>query len=166
MKLCQLLDKQLTRLQQKFPQEQVVSHFRIQEKYSITDRLQAHLVLSGGLGNSPYVQARLRERYSLGNAPFPNARSLQVRVAPEPQLVVCKGIVADRVQKLKTGKSVLGWRCSRASYGTLCKVRYNPQNPSHFGRNPVKDSLDGNLYVMNWIDWFVKEVRSIISVVR
>src|SRR6202034_122755 len=79
--------------------------------FSIFDRQQAHLVLSGGLGNSPYVQRRLQERYSSGSAPFSNARSLQVRVAPEPQLVVCKGIVADRVQKLKSGRSVLGWRC-------------------------------------------------------
>jgi len=80
-------------------------------------------------------------------------------VAPEPQLVVCKGIVADRVQKLKTGKSVLGWRCSRASYGTLAKVAYNPQNPDHFGRNPVKDTFDGKLYILEYISWFIKEVR-------
>jgi len=140
MKLCELIDRQLTRLQQKFPQEQV-----------------AHLVLSGGLGNSAYVQIRLRERYSLGNAPFPNSQSLQVRVAPEPQLVVCKGIVADRVQKLKTGKSVLGWRCSRASYGTLCKRLYNPQNSTHFGHYTEKDPLDGKLYILNCINWFIKK---------
>jgi hypothetical protein len=120
-------------------------------------------VLSGGLGNSAYVQSRLRERYSSGNAPFPNTRSLQVRVAPEPQLVVCKGIVADRVQKLKSGKSVLGWRCSRASYGTLCKEPYNPQNPQHFGKKTMRDTWDGKLYVDNCISWFIKQVIELQS---
>jgi hypothetical protein len=115
-------------------------------------------VLSGGLGNSAYVYKRLRDRYSFGQAPFPNARSLQVKVAPEPQLVVCKGIVADRVQKLKTGKSVLGWRCSRASYGTLAKVLFNSQNPEHFGKSPVRDTYDGKLYILECISWFIKEV--------
>lgn len=107
------------------------------------------------------MQKRLRERYSFGRAPFPNARSLQVRVAPEPQLVVCKGIVADRVQKLKTGKSVLGWRCSRASYGTLCKVLYDPQNSQHFSQRTQKDPLDGKLYVTNCISWFIKQVSEL-----
>jgi len=120
--------------------------------------MQPHLVLSGGLGNSAYVYQRLRDRYAFGNSPFPNARSLQVKVAPEPQMVVCKGIVADRVQKLKTGKSVLGWRCSRASYGTLAKVLYNPQNSEHFGRTPVRDNFDGKLYILECISWFIKEV--------
>ncbi|KAG9239683.1 hypothetical protein BJ875DRAFT_538458 [Amylocarpus encephaloides] len=140
IKLFELIDKQISRLQQKFPTEQV-----------------AHLVLSGGLGNSAYVQSRLKERYSSGHCAFPNARSLQVRIAPEPQLVVCKGIVADRIQKLKSGKSVLGWRCSRASYGTSCKVLYNPQDPRHFGQQTMKDALDGKLYVTSVVEWFIKQ---------
>lgn len=115
-------------------------------------------MLSGGLGNSTYVQKRLRERYSSGNASFPNSRPIQVRVAPEPQLVVCKGIVADRAQKLKSGRSVLGWRCCRASYGTLCKVPYNPKNPQHFGQRTERDPLDGKLYINDWISWFIKQV--------
>lgn len=105
-----------------------------------------------------YVQRCIREHYSLGRSPFPNARSIQVRVAPEPQLVVCKGIVADRVQKLKSGLSVLRWRCSRASYGTLCKTLYNPNNREHFGKNTQKDLWDGKLYIDNWIDWFITQV--------
>ncbi|KAE9379840.1 hypothetical protein N431DRAFT_552160 [Stipitochalara longipes BDJ] len=139
-RLYELLDGQLTRLLQNFPEEQV-----------------ALLVLSGGLGNSKYVFKRLQDRYERGGARFPNSRSLVVKVAPEPQLVVCKGIVADRVHKLKTGKSVLGWRCSRASYGTLSKVLYNPQNPEHFGKIPVKDEFDGKLYILECITWFIKQ---------
>jgi hypothetical protein len=125
---------------------------------SIFNSYQAHLVLSGGLGNSIYVQRCIRERYSFGRSPFPNALSIQVRVAPEPQLVVCKGIVADRIQKLKSGLSVLRWRCSRASYGTLCKALYNPNNPEHFGKKGHKDQWDGKLYIDDWVDWFITQV--------
>jgi hypothetical protein len=71
---------------------------------------------------------------------------------------VCKGIVADRVYKLRTGRSVLDWRCSRASYGTISKVPYNPQSAEHFGRTPVRDDHDGRLYILDCITWFIKKV--------
>jgi hypothetical protein len=118
----------------------------------------AFLVLSGGLGNSKYVLKRLQERYEGRPARFPNIQSLEVRVAPEPQLAVCKGIVIDRVYKLRTGRSILGWRCSRASYGTMSKVLYNPQRPDHFGKTPVKDERDGKLYIEDCITWFIEKV--------
>ncbi|KAG4428755.1 hypothetical protein IFR05_015757, partial [Cadophora sp. M221] len=140
VKLFELIDKQLQRIQSKFPSEQV-----------------AHLVLSGGLGNSAYIQKRLRARYAFGASTFHNASNLQVRVAPDPQLVVCKGIVADRLQKLRGGQSVLGWRCCRASYGTICKVLYNPNNSLHFGQKTHRDAVDGKVYVSNVVDWFIKQ---------
>ncbi|KAH8716796.1 hypothetical protein GQ44DRAFT_557001, partial [Phaeosphaeriaceae sp. PMI808] len=145
-KLFDMLDKQLTRIQQRQPGEQV-----------------AHLVLSGGLGNSAYVQNSLRNRYASGNTSHSNARNMQIRIAPDPQLVVCKGNVADRVQKLKTGQSVLGWRCCRASYGTRCKIVHDLQNPAHFGLRTEKDPLDGKLYVVNCIDWFIKKGEPVSS---
>jgi hypothetical protein len=83
---------------------------------------------------------------------------MQIRVAPDPQLVVCKGNVANRVKKIRTGQSVLGWRCSRASYGTMCKILYDSENPAHYGLSTKRDALDGKLYVDNCIDWFIKQV--------
>ncbi|KAF4629765.1 hypothetical protein G7Y89_g8382 [Cudoniella acicularis] len=94
-KLFDLIDKQLARLQNKFPSEQL-----------------AHLVLSGGLGNSAYVQ-----RFA----------------------------------------SRLNHNWSRASYGTLCKVLYDPKNPQHFGQKKRMDPMDGKLYVTDWINWFIKQ---------
>jgi hypothetical protein len=117
------------------------------------------MVLSGGLGNSAYVRDQLSNRYAYGNAPHINASNLQIRVAPDPQLVVCKGNVSDRVEKLKSGASVLQWRQCRSSYGMLCKVRYDPQIPAHIGLYTQKDPLDEQLYVSNYIDWFIKQVR-------
>jgi hypothetical protein len=142
VKLFDMIDKQLIRLEKLLPHEQV-----------------AQMVLSGGLGNSAYVQTQLRNRYSSGNAPRWNAKNIELRVAPDPQLVVCKGNVSDRVQKLKSGQSVLGWRCCRSSYGTLCKVMYNPKDPMHYGLRTEKDLLDGKLYIMEYIDWFIKQVH-------
>ncbi|CAN9174497.1 unnamed protein product [Alternaria alternata] len=145
-KLFDMMDKQLSRVRQKHPTEQV-----------------SHLVLSGGLGNSAYVQHCLRSRYASGNTPHSNAHNMQIRIAPDPQLVVCKGNVADRVQKLKTGQSVLGWRCSRASYGTMCKILYDPYDPAHQGSKTEVDPLDKKTYIMNCIDWFIKQIESDFS---
>ncbi|KAF1928220.1 uncharacterized protein M421DRAFT_5288 [Didymella exigua CBS 183.55] len=137
-KLFKLIDAQLETLQQKFSNERV-----------------AHLVLSGGLGNSAYVQAQLRKHYR--DTAIPNAKSLSIRIAPDPQLAVCKGLVADRVRKLLTLHSVLGWRCCRASYGTACKIAYDKRNPDHLGKKLVKDTLKGRMYVTQAIAWFVKK---------
>ncbi|KAF2728383.1 hypothetical protein EJ04DRAFT_546806 [Polyplosphaeria fusca] len=137
-KLFRLIDTQLQSLFQKYPNEQV-----------------AHLVLSGGLGNSAYVQSQLRAHYQ--SSGVPNARHIRVRIAPDPQLAVCKGMVSDRVRKLLTSQSVLGWRCCRASYGTVCKILYNPADPTHAGKELVRDPMNGKMYVSNAIAWFVRK---------
>ena len=139
-KLFRLIDNQLRGLSERLPHKTV-----------------SHLVLSGGLGQSPYVQQRLREQYGDGASGFANAQTLEVRVAPDPQLAVCKGMVSDRLRKLKAGESVLGWRCCRASYGLICKELYSKKNPKHIGRTTVKDAQDRELYVPDCIDWFVEK---------
>lgn len=120
--------------------------------------IKAHLVLSGGLGHSPCIQERLRSHYILG-ASHPNASSMQVRIAPDPQLAVCKGLVADRVSRLRYGVSILNWRCCRASYGTLCREVYNPENSHHIGRQTIKDAMNGKRFVTQSVEWFIKKVH-------
>lgn len=137
-KLFRLIDSQLSSLYQKYPAANV-----------------AHLVLSGGLGNSAYVQAQLRQHYAATD--MPNTRGISVRIAPDPQLAVCKGLVSDRVRKLLTSHSVLGWRCCRASYGTLCKILYDKKNPEHATKQLVRDPMNGKMYIMQAIAWFVKK---------
>ena len=145
-KLFELIDRQLTSFQ------------RISPDASIT-----HLVLSGGLGDSNYVQSRLETRYAFGLSTFPSARNMQVSVAPEPQLAVCRGIVHDRVRKLSSGTGVLGWRCSRASYGTVCKMLYDQRNPSHAGRQVIRDQYNGKMYLINAIEWFIYKGQPVNS---
>jgi len=139
-KLFRLIDTQMYSLSRKLPQEDV-----------------SHLILSGGLGQSAYVQQRLKEQYGEGSD-IPNAHGMQVRVAPDPQLSVCKGLVADRLRRLRSGEGVLGWRCCRASYGVVCKELYDKSNPKHLGRRTLKDPRDGKLYVPECVYWFVEKV--------
>jgi hypothetical protein len=120
------------------------------------DRI-SHLVLSGGLGNNAYVQKRLIERYANGKDTF--GKPMKVSISSDPQLAVCKGIVSDRVRKLSSGKAVLGWRCARASYGTLCKIRFNKENQQHIGRATRRDIHDGKDYIHDTIAWFIRKVR-------
>ncbi|KAL8932065.1 MAG: hypothetical protein Q9216_006978, partial [Gyalolechia sp. 2 TL-2023] len=144
-KLVDLIDSQLRNMQRKFPNQQV-----------------NHLILAGGLGHSPYVQNQLRTRFHNGGV-HPNAANIQVRVAPDPQLAVCKGLVGDRLRRLRAGKPVLNSRCCRASYGTLCKEVFNKDNPLHQGRSTMKDPLNGKFYVVGSIAWFIKKGKPIIS---
>jgi hypothetical protein len=137
-KLFKLIDSQLQSLYQKQPSAQV-----------------SHLVLSGGLGNSVYVQSQLRQHYA--RTIIPNAQSISVRIAPDPQLAVCKGLVSDRVRRILTSRSVLGWRCCRASYGTLCKIAYDKNNPDHQGKELARDPMNGKIYIVQSVAWFVRK---------
>ncbi|KAF2836931.1 hypothetical protein M501DRAFT_978671 [Patellaria atrata CBS 101060] len=139
-KLFRLIDTQLGSIVRKLPNEHV-----------------GHLVLSGGLGNSAYVQQQLRSRYAPQSGIPHGGHTMQVRVAPDPQLAVCKGLVGDRLRKLRVGKAILGMRCCRASYGTICKILYDPKNPEHAGRKTEVDTYNKKQYVVKAIDWFIKK---------
>lgn len=117
---------------------------------------QKFLILSGGLGSSAYVRDRLQE--DLVATPHPNATQIKIISAADPQLVVVKGLLLDRLQKLDSGsKPVLVRRKARASYGMVCKTKYNPG--IHFQEELKEDPLDGHTYAMNQIDWLIKKVR-------
>lgn len=114
------------------------------------------MILSGGLGSSAYVRERLQE--NLLTNPHPNATHIQIISAADPQLVVVKGLLLDRLQKLDSGsKPVLVTRKARASYGMVCKTKYNPD--IHFQEELKVDPLDGHTYAMSQIDWLIKKVR-------
>jgi hypothetical protein len=136
--LYDMIDRQITRFRAAHPNQELT-----------------HLILSGGLGNSAYVQDRLKAKYSSGTHP------IQVLVAPEPQLAVCKGIIADRISILTRGHGVLPWRCARASYGMICKVRYNPADPQHRGLKTVADPYTGELFITSTVEWFIKKGEAV-----
>lgn len=45
---------------------------------------QKYLVLSGGLGSSPYVRQRLQEKYNSSSKVSPTGVNMQVLMADEP----------------------------------------------------------------------------------
>jgi hypothetical protein len=116
----------------------------------------SYLVLSGGLGSSPYVQKMLRRRYEEGAGNYPNAQNIQVLKAPKPQLAVVHGLIMDRVQRIKEDKLVYKERCCRNSYGILVRQLYDPQ--LHWREDIEKDPRDRKQWAINQIDWFIKKV--------
>lgn len=90
--------------------------------------------------------------------PHPYAHQIQILQAPDPQLVVVKGLLLDRLQKLDSGYApVIVSRIARASYGFVCKAKYNPA--IHINETLQKDPFDGEMYAMGQIDWMIKKVR-------
>lgn len=138
-RLCGLIDQQLHQLEKSRP-----------------DELITYLILSGGLGSSPYLQNKLRQKYSLGRTSHPCIRDLQILRVPKPQLAVCHGLVLDRIQQLKENRVVYKERFCRNSYGIIYRVEYD--SAKHAGESVTYDPRDKKTYVLNQIDWFIKQV--------
>jgi hypothetical protein len=137
--LFRLIDQQLLAFAEQYPDEEI-----------------ARLVLSGGLGKSSYVQQKLQEKYLMHIRTSPTTR-MTVHVSTEPQLAVCKGVCHDRLGRLRDGRSVLGTRFCRASYGTETKIPYDPKDPSHRWQKTERDPHDKKLYIKQGVEWFIKK---------
>ena len=140
--LYSILDAQLRQLQETGPAKQV-----------------QYLVLSGGLGSSVYLKDKLIKRYVNKTAQYPNTKDLKIIAAEEPQLAVVQGLVINQVERLKVGRAVLKSRTCRASYGVLCEKEYDKSK--HLGMKVATDELDGKLYAINLIHWFVRKGDSV-----
>lgn len=113
------------------------------------------MILSGGLGSSKYV--RDRTQHEMMTSTHPYAQKVKVLQAADPQLVVVKGLLLDRLQKLDSGRDpVIVSRVARASYGVIYKTKYNPD--IHYDEDISTDPFDGEKYVTNQIDWIIKKV--------
>ncbi|RAH50576.1 Hsp70 family protein [Aspergillus brunneoviolaceus CBS 621.78] len=135
--MCRLLDGHIQQLRGQYPSDQIT-----------------YLILSGGLGSSPYVRQQLQERYSgSGMTSGPLSGTMQVLTADEPQLVVVHGLVMDRTQQLKRGVVTFGSRCAPVSYGIICNKLYSKD--FHLGERVQIDPRDNRMYVLDQIDWLV-----------
>ncbi|KAI1393154.1 uncharacterized protein F4822DRAFT_383686 [Hypoxylon trugodes] len=114
----------------------------------------SYMILSGGLGSSKYVRDRIQHEMMTSLHPY--AHQVKVLQAPDPQLVVVKGLLLDRLQRLDSRCApVIVSRVARASYGVVCKTKYNPA--IHMGEEIKTDSFDGEQYVMSQIDWLIRK---------
>ena len=70
----------------------------------------------------------------------------------------------ERWQASNLGTIVFKERCCRLSYGILCREEYDPNtNPTHIGHKVFKSPHDGKLWVEGQIDWFLKQVCTILN---
>ncbi|PSR82545.1 hypothetical protein BD289DRAFT_12638 [Coniella lustricola] len=127
----------------------------LQERMS--NRQVNYMILSGGLGSSTYVRERLQAE--LSSRSHPCAKQIKIIQAPDPQLVVVKGLLLDRMQSLQSPSGILRTRKARASYGVVCKTIYNPT--INFNDDIEKDKWDDQMYALGQIKWLIKKGESI-----
>lgn len=122
----------------------------------------SYLVLSGGLGSSPYVQRRARARYERGEVPFQNCKHMRVLLATEPQLAVCHGLVMARTQTIRGGAEIYGKRCAPVSFGILCRERFDPEK--HVMDEIAADEYEPETkWALNQISWIIRKVSLRLS---
>ncbi|OCK87671.1 uncharacterized protein K441DRAFT_593263 [Cenococcum geophilum 1.58] len=135
--IFKLIDDQLERLRKIDPSQQV-----------------SHFVISGGLGSSKYVQDCIMRRFG----PIPGGHRIEILVARDPQLSVCKGLVIDHIYSVNYANFILSTMCSRVSYGILFNEPYNKiQHPGP----PYKGPVDRKDYGLNQIRWLVRAGKPI-----
>lgn len=127
-----LIDRQLSRMKEKTLGK--VSHF----------------VLSGGLCSSRYVQSQLWRRYGV------TEHGIKILIDEYPQLVVCKGLVLDRLHRLKYNAFILPSLCCRSSYGVLYDEPFDSRK--HFSRGiRIGRDPNGKKYATGQIHWLVRQ---------
>ncbi|KAM0153037.1 hypothetical protein ACHAPG_007283 [Botrytis cinerea] len=114
-----------------------------------------YIILSGGLGSSPYLLRRIRSKFS--NNMDPTASSIEVLLSDEPQLSVCRGLVLDRLQKIKENRHVLAGRVCSKSYGVVCGKKFDKKNPDHISGPFYKNKITGEIMVDKQIQWLIKK---------
>lgn len=114
-----------------------------------------YMIFSGGLGSSPYLLRRIRSKFS--NNMDPTASSIEVLLSDEPQLSVCRGLVLDRLQKIRENKHVLARRVCSKSYGVVCDKKYDEKNFDHIFGPFYKNEITGETMVGKQIQWLIKK---------
>ncbi|CCD54905.1 hypothetical protein ACHAO1_002522 [Botrytis cinerea] len=91
----------------------------------------------------------------------PTASSIEVLLSDEPQLSVCRGLVLDRLQKIKENRHVLAGRVCSKSYGVVCGKKFDKKNPDHISGPFYKNKITGEIMVDKQIQWLIKKVKPI-----
>jgi len=73
------------------------------------------------------------------------------------QLAVVRGLVINKVQKMKLGKPVIHSKSCRASYGIVCTQPYDKK--MHYGQEVIHDEFTGEKLAKDQISWMVVKVN-------
>ncbi|KAK5170090.1 uncharacterized protein LTR77_004674 [Saxophila tyrrhenica] len=142
-----LMDGRLLTLQEEFPAEKV-----------------SYIILSGGLGSSPYLFEQIQRRYEM-NVGFRSSNTASIRTMKvlQPQLAVVRGLVKERTQQLgvdsSRGQEVFTTRRCRNSYGVLVRHPYN--EAEHKGLPTVTNANNKRPYVVDIVEWFIKQGQEV-----
>jgi hypothetical protein len=128
---------------------------------------QKFLVLSGGLGRSPYIFDRIKQEFKQNE--HPQCSQMQIFQANTPQLAVVKGLVHDRRQWYLTDgcSSVFTHRIAPWSYGIHCRVRITKEL---YIRDEEKEKIvpdpyrPGEQFLTGRIEWIIKKVRQLPTI--
>lgn len=116
------------------------------------------MVLSGGLGSSPYIRDRIQQHVMA----YPHANAPRIAVVPchDPQLVVVRGLLLDHQQRIESGNvPVLAARIARSSYGIVVREMYSPD--THFDEEIVEDHWNPKKkWAINQIQWIIRKVSN------
>ncbi|KAH9906319.1 hypothetical protein F4778DRAFT_778706 [Xylariomycetidae sp. FL2044] len=155
--LATIFDRQIARI------KDLVEKFLYEMQFSI--KLPAsfklnHIIISGGLGSSRYVQDRLRELYQPQN-PRPILEDVRFHASTDPRLCVCRGLLMDRLQELNTNKSVISRLSCRSSYGVVSDKTYNRWNSAHRKAKSQSKVENKQRLFKERIEWFINKGRII-----
>ena len=116
------------------------------------------MILAGGLGSSAYVRDAMQKQMIVQT--HRSAQRLVVVPCTEPQLVVVKGLLMDRQQRMQTGsKPILSKRIARASYGVVTKHPYDAQ--THHAEDWEYDEHDTKKkWATKQIEWLIRKVKT------
>lgn len=126
-----------------------------------------HLILSGGLADSKYVQQQIQGRLDKNREVL---KDFQFHVSTSPQLAVCKGLLVSQMQKIATTVPMISRRCCRSSYGVSFNQRYTRKwykRHTKFQREAKKtgrvkqNAADNKMWIQNCMDWFVRRGKPV-----
>ncbi|KAF2156898.1 actin-like ATPase domain-containing protein [Myriangium duriaei CBS 260.36] len=147
-KIFELIDNRLDLMQQETPTKQV-----------------SYIILSGGLGSSPYFYEELQKRYQKGiGFSSPVTSSIRMMKVLEPQLAVVRGLVRGRTQQLAATASERGdvfrLRRCRNSFGVVIRAPYDATMHSQI---PCTiDPKDQSRWAEDLVDWFIKRGEAFV----
>ena len=83
---------------------------------------------------------------------------MRILAAEEPQLAVVHGLVMERAQYASQALNPISVRHARVSYGIVVNQLYDPK--IHQGMNFSKDSRDGKKWMLDQVEWLIRQVCS------
>lgn len=174
-KLKQLINNMVSSLQLKFVDKRIVrSVYDVSKRASVPVFLfytlphplgpplltlllktKNHVYFSGGLGGSSYLIKLMTKEYK-GSGILGSAR---IHASSDPQLCVCKGLVMNRLDRLRSGSCTFSKLCARTSLGILKNEKFSLLKGSHRKAKRKNDGKNvSKQQTITAVDWVVLKV--------